>query len=93
MKENNQEKIRHLQLLSGWDKDKCEMFINMVYEYLDACGYFMGDFNIHGLDLPKDYVKYRDRDFGKWLLDMALQYNMEQGKEYQVKLVNSHGNH
>ena len=86
-KETYEEKIDHLQRLSGWDKEKSKQFIEMVSEYLDSCGYFMGDFNIHNLPTPKDWIKYFDRDFGTWLLDMALQYNMEQGLEYKCKLI------
>ena len=71
----------------GGIKKKSKQFIGMVSEYLDSCGYFIGDFNIHNLSTPKDWIKYFNRDFGGWLLDMALQYNMEQGKEYKCELV------
>lgn len=85
--ETYNEKFEHLKRLSGWDDIKVSQFIDMVAEYLDGCGYFMGDFNIHNLPTPKNWIKYSDRDFGTWLLDMALQYNMEQGLEYECKLI------
>lgn len=85
--ETYNEKVEHLKRLSGWDDARANQFIDMVAEYLDRCGYFMGDFNIHNLPTPKDWIKYSDRDFGTWLLDMALQYNMEQGLEYECKLI------
>ena len=86
-KETDEEKILHLQKLSGWSKNECDKFIYLVCRYLDSCGYFMGDFNIHNLPQSDNYINYSDRDFGRWLLDMALQYNMEQGKEYFCKLI------
>lgn len=79
-KETFKQKINKLSKLSGWDKDKSKEFISMVAEYLDACGYFICDFDGSCLE------KYTDKDFGTWLLDMALQYNMEQGKQYLVTL-------
>ena len=86
-KESYCQKINHLQELTSWDENDCENFINLVYRYLDSCGYFHADYNIHGLPTDKNEIKYIDRDFGTWLLDMAIQYNMEQGKEYYSKLV------
>ena len=86
-KETYNEKAEHLKRLSGWDDVRVNQFIDMVAEYLDRCGYFMGDFNIHNLPRPNNWINYSDRDFGRWLLDMALQYNMEQGKEYFCKLI------
>lgn len=85
-KETFKQKINKLSKLSGWDKDKSKEFISMVAEYLDTCGYFMSDFNIHNLPSSDNWINYSDRDFGTWLLDMALQYNMEQGKQYLVTL-------
>lgn len=85
--ETYNEKFEHLKRLSGWDDVKVIQFIDMVADYLDRCGYFMGDFNIHNLPTPKNWIRYYDRDFGTWLLDMALQYNMEQGLEYECKLI------
>ena len=83
-KETFKQKINKLSKLSGWDKDKSKEFISMVAEYLDTCGYFICDFDgsVYGSCLEK----YTDKDFGTWLLDMALQYNMEQGKQYLVTL-------
>ena len=86
-KETYEDKIKHLQRLSNQDTKKCKNFIEFIETYLDRCGYFMGDFNIYGLPTPKDFIKYSDRDFGTWLLDMALQYNMEQGMEYECKFI------
>lgn len=86
--ETYDEKLDHLKRLSGWNENKCEKFISMVYGYLDSCGYFMGDLNIHNLPIPEDWIPYKSRDFGTWLLDMALQYNMEQGLEYKCELIN-----
>lgn len=83
--ETYEEKIEHFQKLSGWNKEDSEKFIELVSKYLDSCGYFMGDFNIHNLPIPIDWIPYSKRDFGTWLLDMALQYNMEQGMEYECK--------
>ena len=88
-KETDEEKILHLQKLSGWSKTECDKFIYLVCRYLDSCGYFMGDFNIHDLPQPDNWIKYSDRDFGTWLLDMALQYNMEQGLKYECKLIDN----
>ena len=34
-------------------------------------------------------VKYSNKDFGTLLMDMALQYNMEQGIEYKCTLVDN----
>lgn len=87
-KETYQEKINNTHKSTGWDNIHCEKFFDYVYDYLDACGYFQADFNIHNIPKPDNYIKYIDRDFGTWLLDMALQYNMEQGKEYKCELVN-----
>lgn len=86
-KETYEEKVKHLQRLSNQDTEKCKDFIAFIETYLDGCGYFMGDFNIHGLPIPEDFIKYSDRDFGTWLLDMVLQYNMEQGMEYECKFI------
>ena len=86
-KESHKEKLEHLKRLSGWKEKECKVFIDLVSKYLDGCGYFMGDFNIHCLPTPEGFIKYSDRDFGTWLLDMALQYNIEQGKEYFCKLI------
>lgn len=86
-KEDYTEKIMHLQKLSNQPPGKCIDFIEFVSSYLNGCGYFMGDFNIHNLPTPEDFIKYHDRDFGTWLLDMALQYNMEQGMEYDCKFI------
>ena len=86
-KEDYTEKIKHLMKLSGQATGPCIDFIEFVSKYLDGCGYFMGDFNIHNLHTPKDFIKYSERDFGTWLLDMALQYNMEQGLEYECKFI------
>ena len=91
-KETYQEKIDHLKKLSGWEYSDCEAFVLLVYKYLDSCGYFMHDYNIHNLPSQDDIIKYNDRDFGRWLLDMALQYNMEQGKEYLCKLIEDRKN-
>lgn len=86
-KENYQEKLDHLKRLSDWNKEDCEQFIKLVYKYLDSCGYFESDYNIYRFERPKDWINYRDRDFGSWLIDMALQYNMEQGMEYKCELI------
>ena len=86
-KETYEDKIKHLMKLSGQDIGPCIDFIEFVSKYLDGCGYFMGDFNIHNLPTPKDWIRYSERDFGTWLLDMALQYNMEQGIEYECKFI------
>ena len=72
---------------TGWPLDTCETFINLICQYLDSCGYFEGDLNIHNLPRPADWVPYSKRGIGQWLLDMALQFNMETGKEYKVELV------
>lgn len=86
-KENYKEKVEHLKNLSGLNETECEAFIKFVYTYLNSCGYFESDFNIHGFNCPADWITYLERDFGHWLLDMALQYNMEQGKEYEAILI------
>ena len=84
-----QDKVSQLKKTTGWKIKDCEQFVSYVIEYLDACGYFIGDYNIHNLPYPDNWVKYSDKDFGQWLLDMALQYNMENGKEYKYVLINS----
>lgn len=86
-KETPYEKLQSLQKLSGKDDLACRTFIDFVATYLNNCGYFEADFNIHGFKKPDNWIKYWDRDFGRWLLDMALQYNMEQGKEYKCELI------
>ena len=86
-KETYQEKLNHLKGLSGLEENECVDFIDFVYKYLDGCGYFEKDFNIHSFPRPDNWIKYIDRDFGTWLLDMALQYNMEQGIEYDCKFI------
>ena len=69
----------------SFEKKEAYDFVSMVYRYLDCRGYFMADFNIHNLPTKEDWKPYKSMDFGKWLLDMALQYNMEHGKELIVK--------
>lgn len=91
-KETYQEKLKHLQGLSGLEEYECIDFIDFVYKYLNSCGYFEADFNIHKLPKPDNWINYKDRDFGRWLLDMALQYNMEQGKEYKCELITDRQN-
>lgn len=91
-KETYQEKLKHLQGLSGLEEYECIDFIDFVYKYLNSCGYFKADFNIHKLPKPDNWINYKDRDFGRWLLDMALQYNMEQGKEYKCELITDRQN-
>ena len=91
-KETYDEKIDHIMNLCYFDKEDSEKIINLVYKYLDGCGYFEGDYNIHGFERPKDWILYRDRDFGTWLLDMALQYNMEQGLEYNCQFIRDRRN-
>jgi len=71
---------------TSWTKWECENFITMVTRYLDSCGYFMGDFNIHNLPKPDDWRPYGQEGICRWLLDMALQLNMECGFEYDVRL-------
>jgi len=84
--ESWEEKVQNLQRNSSKPKEDCEKFIDFVADYLSSCGYFHADYNIHGI-FPKDYPKYRDKCFGTWLLDMALQYNMEIGLEYQCNFI------
>lgn len=86
-KETYKEKLKHLQELSGLEEYECVDFIDFVYKYLNSCGYFEADFNIHGLSRPDNWIKNIDKDFGTWILDMALQYNMEQGLEYKCELI------
>lgn len=92
-RENWQEKVSHLKRLTGWEQDECETFIKLVDRYLDTCGYFYHDFNIHGFPTKPDEIKYAERDFGTWLMDMALQYNMEQGVEYECNFVRDRREH
>ena len=84
IKEDYTAKIKHLMEISCQPIGKCIDFIEFVQSYLDSCGYFHSDFNIHGFKTSENLLKYSERDFGTWLLDMALQYNMEQGKEYEA---------
>lgn len=85
-KEDYTEKIKHLMELSDQPIGKCIDFIEFVQSYLDSCGYFISDFDGSGLE------KYTNKDFGTWLLDMALQYNMEQGVEYKCELIENGNN-
>ena len=80
-----QEKIDKFQCLSGWDKEECEDFLLSIYKYLDSCGYFLADYNIHGIQ-KEGFEKYYDKPLEKWILDFALQVNMECGKKYNVEL-------
>ena len=84
--ETYNEKVEHLKQFSGKSYKECSRFVSFVMEYLDACGYFIGDFDCH----PQvDNVKYSNKDFGTLLMDMALQYNMEQGVEYKCTLIDN----
>lgn len=87
MKETFKEKIDHIHKVTGKSFSECVMFVNFIHDYLDSCGYFHADLNIHGFERPKDYVRNMDKDLGTWLIDMALQYNMEQGIQYKCNLV------
>lgn len=71
----------------GKSVEEASSFIRFVWNYLDSCGYFMGDYNIHNLPWPEDKIPYYKQGIGQWLLDMALQYNMEHGKQYECKLI------
>ena len=87
-RQTSQDRINQLNKITGWKVEDCKYFIGLVSSYLDSCGYFVSDFNVHGLPRPDNWIKYSDKDFGQWLLDMARQYNMECGKEYKCQLVN-----
>ena len=87
-KEDYTAKVKHLMEISCQPIGKCIDFIEFVQSYLDSCGYFHSDYNIHGFEKPNDWINYSQKDFGTWLLDMALQYNMEQGVEYKYELIN-----
>ena len=88
-KETYDEKVEHIMRLCDISKEKAEDFITFIYKQLDSSGYFMADYNIHNFPEPEELkpykILYRERDFGTWLLDFALQYNMEQGMEYDCK--------
>lgn len=56
-----QDKVSQLKKTTGWEIKDCEQFVSYVIEYLDACGYFIGDYT-------DDWVKYSDKDFGQWLI-------------------------
>ena len=84
------EAVNDLSTKEAWDKADAEKFVDLVTRYLDARGYFMGDFNIHNLPVPNDFVKYSERGFGTWIMDFAQQYNMEHGVEYKVEKINNH---
>lgn len=86
-KETLEEKYDHFERLSGFSRTSAIHFVESVWRYLDGCGYFMSDLNIHGLPEMPGHIKNIDRDFGTWLLDMALQYNMEQGLEYECRFI------
>ena len=68
----------------GWTQERATTFVNCVYDYLDCRGYFISDFDGHPGSENKE--KKCRQDFGNLLLDMALQYNMEHGKQYKVEL-------
>jgi hypothetical protein len=60
-------------------------FINCVRDYLDHRNYFISDLDGH--PGSENEPKKSRQDFGTLLMDMALQYNIEQGKAYKVELV------
>lgn len=70
---------------TSWTEAECEDFISKVTGYLDSCGYFMGDFNIHNLPVPEGWRPYAQQGICRWLIDMAQQLNMENGLEYDVR--------
>lgn len=88
-KETYDEKVEHIMRLCDISKDEAKKFVDFVYKQLDSSGYFMADYNIHGFPEPEELkpykILYRERDFGTWLLDFALLYNIEQGMEYDCK--------
>ena len=86
-KETYEEQLKNIQSSFCVDENKAKEIRSIVLHYLDSCGYFEGDYNIHGFKRPDDWILYCERDFGHWLLDLALQYNMEHGKEYEAILI------
>lgn len=70
----------------GWTQERATTFVNCVYDYLDARGYFIADFDGH--PGSENEEKAIHRDFGTILLDMTLQYNAEHGKFYNITLRN-----
>lgn len=69
------------------DEQDIKTLKDIVYKELDACGYFLGDMNIHWLSRPKDWKPYASKSFGEMLMDFACQYNMEyENKNYSYKL-------
>lgn len=79
MKHNSLYDAQVIKAIYNIIQDKCEdkKLKDIVYKELDACGYFMGDYNIHGIKHDKDWKPYSSNSFGKMLMDFACQYNME----------------
>ena len=69
----------------GWSHEQAMTFVNCVWDYLDHRNYFISDFDGH--PGSENEPKKSQQDFGTLLLDMALQYNIEQGKAYKVESV------
>ena len=70
------------------DEQDIKVLKEIVVKELDACGYFMGDYNIHNLKVPDDWKPYSSKSFGEMLMDFACQYNMEfENRNYTYSLV------
>lgn len=82
---NYEETIADFKLREGWPEEDARKFVSLVVEYLEHCGYFIGDFNIHGFERPEGWENYSDKGFGRWILDLAVQWNMEHGRAYKYE--------
>lgn len=87
---NDDENLKLLLRHTGWSKGDCKMFMELITRYLDSCGYFMQDCDIPFLNtLPGLKLEpYASKGIAKWVLDFALQFNMECGNEYSVRKIN-----
>lgn len=69
-------KITHLCHITDLEDYDAEKFVDIVMDYLR-------EFVIN----DDDWIDYNMNDFGKCLMDVAVDYNKRQGVEYEVKVV------
>ena len=70
------------------DEKDLEHLKEIVYKELSACGYFIGDFNIHNLQRPEGWTPQSSNSYVTMLMDLACLYNMEyEGKNYKYELI------
>ena len=66
------------------DEKDIQKLKEIVLKELSACGYFLGDYNIHNIPIQEGWKPYSSKSFGEMLLDFAMLYNMEfENKNYR----------